>query len=197
MVTNLFLKAGNRVVCLLLIIGFLAGCVKPRTHPPSPVTSPSKVGVTTVAKPKVPVTKPAPTRVATVSPRYELVYTLEGHRYDGGAMYYVLIPSINLADAKFKETIKAVIRDIVAKKGGKVSMEIYDSRSALARMYEISQSKRLRTTADERLVATHYPAAFDGQLDTQVYPNTLTFFPLCLTSTPTVGKYVDCVEFNP
>lgn len=53
------------------------------------------------------------------------------------------------------------------------------------------------TTKDENnLQAPHYIAAFDGELKTGLYPNTLSFFPSS-NDNKTIEKYEGMVEFNP
>ena len=133
-------------------------------------------------------------------PQYEIVYTVTNKRFDGGINYYVLIPSINLSNAKFKDDIKEIVRDIVKQKGGKISVDIFDDREALNIMYHQYGDmtlNRTRTTAEDALVAQHSIASFSGELSTDFYSNTLHFFISAESSTPKVGKYVETIEFNP
>lgn len=130
---------------------------------------------------------------------YQIIHTNNGNRYDGGTEYYVLIDPILIQEA-FKDDIGGIIKEIVSENGSKLSINIFDNRNALEVMYKQYGDRslgRIRTTEENSLVERHYIASFDGELATNLYTNTLTFFPAAFTSSVEVGNYVESLEFNP
>ena len=133
-----------------------------------------------------------------VTPGYEVVYTLANKRYDGGVNYYLLIDPVDL-DSSFQEGVKTVVRDMVKKNGGKISIEIHDSRESLEisyKQYGIGTLNRVRTDEENSIIERHYIASYDGELET-MGENTLMFFPSAFSSDPTVGQFVVSTTFNP
>lgn len=136
----------------------------------------------------------------TSKKEYEIVYTINGKRYDGGSNYYVLIPAINPSSNDFKNDIEAIINDIVKAKGKKVSIDIFDSRDALDILYKQYGDMSLgrpRTDAENENLARHSIAGFSGDLETDIFLNTLYFFPSAMSDHVIVGKYVETIEYNP
>ncbi|PIR51411.1 hypothetical protein COU78_01565 [Candidatus Peregrinibacteria bacterium CG10_big_fil_rev_8_21_14_0_10_49_24] len=133
-------------------------------------------------------------------PEYTIVYTIHTQRYDSGTSYYVLIPAVDITSDVFKEEVRMLVRKIAAEKGGAVSIEFHDSRQSLDLSYKQygDQSLGRPVTQGERdILARHFIASFDGELDTGIYRNTLMFFPSAFRQHPSVGEHVASEEFNP
>ena len=148
---------------------------------------------------------------------YEIIYTLNHLRYDGGIAYYILIDPIDLSDDTFKDNIKEIIRKIVEEKGKKISIEIFDKRDSLQNGYEYDaedpgewleyndeelEEWKAWITNEEILndLAIHCIASYDGGLETGLYLNTLYFFIYSESDNaenPEIDKYVDIIQFNP
>lgn len=138
-------------------------------------------------------------QVEEVVPDYEIVHELSKARFDGGKSFYVLVSSINLSSNAFKDDIKNIFRDIVSKKGNKISIEIYDNRASLDLSYKQYGDMTLGRTLNQNELnnrALHLIATYDGNLSTNIYTNTLSFFPGAFKDTATVGKFVETVAFN-
>jgi len=131
-------------------------------------------------------------------PKYEIVYTLDKLRYDGGKNYYVLIDPVDISNEKFKDSIKVLIKKITSEKGAKIDVEIHDNLSSLNYSYEQYGTMTLTPNQSQKdLMAIHTIATFSGELKTMLYFNTLSFFPATSKDNQAVGKYVQTVEFNP
>ena len=130
-------------------------------------------------------------------PKYEIVHEVSGKRYDGGKIYYILIDPVKLSDASFKDDIKVIINNIVKEKGTKISVNIYDKKAALESSYDEASYQKIPTQKENVEDEIHNVAIFSGELKTNIYPNTLSFFPATFTDNKTVGKYVETIEFNP
>lgn len=130
---------------------------------------------------------------------YQLVYELSDKRYDGGRDLYVLINPVDLSSDKFKDSVKAIIRDVVSKKGNKISIEIHDKRESLDlsyKQYGDMSLGRVRTQAESDEQEIHYIAVYSGELETGPYINSLSFFPGASKDNSVVGKYVGTLEFR-
>jgi hypothetical protein len=130
-------------------------------------------------------------------PKYEIVYEVTGKRYDGAKIYYVLIDPINLKDDSFKNDIKTIIKKITEEKGAKISIDIFDKKTVLESSYNEASTQKIPSAKENIEAETHYIAMFSGELKTNIYPNTLSFFGSTFTDNKTVGKYVETIEFNP
>lgn len=142
--------------------------------------------------------------VATLSsvdiPQYEVVQTISAHRFDGASQYYVLMDSVDLTTDDFKADVKRIISDMATKNGVKISIEVHDSQESLDlsyKQYGDLSLKRTLTDAETSMEAEHFISAFDGQMSTGTYTNTLSFFPGTFTTNDTVGKYIETIEFSP
>lgn len=138
-------------------------------------------------------------QIEEVVPDYQIVHELSNVRFDGGKSLYVLVSSIDLSSLIFKDDIKNIFRDIVSKKGNKISIEIYDNRASLDLSYKQYGDRTLGRALDQSELndrALHLIATYDGNLSTNIYTNTLSFFPGAFKDTATVGKFVETVEFN-
>ncbi len=138
-----------------------------------------------------------PKQSETKIPKYEIVYEVTGKRYDGAKIYYVLIDSINLEDNSFKNDIKSIIKKIVEEKGSKISIDIFDKKTVLEASYSEVSAQKVPTPKENTEAETHYVAMFSGELKTNIYPNTLTFFGSTFTDNKLVGRYVETIELNP
>ena len=127
------------------------------------------------------------------APAFTIVHSQSRARFDGGALYYVLIPKPNLQTPAFKDQVKTIIKRIVAEHGGKISIDIYDDQVVLEGKFQ----KAVRSKAQLESDAIHFIAGFSGQLSTEPYPNTLYFFPGGFKQSPVIGKWVEINEFNP
>lgn len=131
--------------------------------------------------------------------KHQIVYELSNKRYDGGKNYYVLIDSIDLSSDIFKADIKAVVKKIVAERGKKVSIELHDSKESLNisyKQYGDQSLGRPKTDQENRIVERHFIAAYDGELQTGIYPNSLMFFPGAFKDSPEIGKFVETIEYD-
>ncbi|HEX2951373.1 MAG TPA: hypothetical protein VHV83_17655 [Armatimonadota bacterium] len=141
------------------------------------------------------------TTTSAVIPKYRIVYTVPNKRFDNGDEYYVLINPVNLSNTNFKNTVKAVVRDVVRLKGKKVTIEIHDNMATLTlkyKQYGDMSLNRVRTKAEDAQVSQHEIATFSGDNPNNgIGLNELDFFPNAFTTTTRVGKFVDSVEFNP
>lgn len=130
-------------------------------------------------------------------PKYEIVHEVSGKRYDGGKIYYVLIDPVKLSSTSFKDDVKIIINNITKEKGAKISVNIYDKKTALESSYDEASYQKVPTQKENAEDEIHNVAIFSGELKTNIYPNTLSFFPATFTDNKTVGKYVETIEFNP
>jgi len=132
---------------------------------------------------------------------YQIVYELSDKRYDGGKNFYVLVDKIDLSSADFKNDIKKMVDEIVKTKGGKIWIDFVNNRETLDLIYKSHYGSntlgRVLTKAEMDKVGESLVAQFSGQLETDIYLNTLSFFPGTFTDNPKVGKYVETIEYNP
>lgn len=136
----------------------------------------------------------------TSMPKYEIVYELKGKRFDKGVNYYVLIPKVDLSNNNYQEDIKIIIKKIVEEKGSKISIDFFDTKEALELLYKLYGDMSLGRTAtkeENEMLAEHAIAGFSGKLTTDIYLNSLYFFPSATVDNKKMGKYVDTMEFNP
>jgi hypothetical protein len=131
---------------------------------------------------------------------YKIMYEVK-KRYDGATSYYVLIDPVNAENAKFKDIVKYIVNDLVKKKGDKSSVEIYDNIDALVLHYKLYGDMTLgRVLNNEEyiFVGNHHVAGFSGELKTDLFLNTLYFYPAANSKdNPSVGKYAGAIEYNP
>lgn len=132
--------------------------------------------------------------------KYQIVYIVENQRADKATCYYILIDEIDLSDNSFKNDIEAIIKDMVNKKGKKLSIEIHDHLKSLEVSYKQYGDKslgRFRTDEEDKIQERHYIAAFSGELSTGIFFNTLYYFLNVDSVSAEVGKYADIIEFTP
>jgi hypothetical protein len=127
---------------------------------------------------------------------YEIV-----KRYDEAPSYIVLIDEVNLTNDKFKEDIKILINQIVTEKGAKISIDILDNKNALDLFYDSHYGAntlgRILNKSELSQLEKHCVASFNGELETDMYFNTLYFFPSASKSTAKVGEFVEIIEYKP
>lgn len=132
---------------------------------------------------------------------YQIVYEVSDKRYDGGKNFYVLSDKIDLSTADFKNDVKEMVDEIVKNKGGKISIDFVNNKETLDLIYKSHYGNntlgRILTKAEMDKVGESLVAQFSGQLETDIYLNTLSFFPGTFTDNPKVGKYVETIEYNP
>lgn len=141
----------------------------------------------------------SPQSAEVIKKDYDLMYSART-RFDGAQTYYILVPEQDLSNANFKKEIEKIIRDFVAEKGSKLSIEIHDNINSLEISYQQYGTKtlnRLRTAQEDKMQSRHYIASFSGELSSGIYYNTLYWFPGAFNNTPETGSYVDIIEFNP
>jgi hypothetical protein len=131
---------------------------------------------------------------------YNIMYEVD-KRYDGATSYYVLIDPVNVENTKFKDIVSYIVNDLVKKKGNKISVEIYDNKDALVLHYKLYGDMSLgRVLNNEEyiFVGNHHVAGFSGELETDIYFNTLYYYPAANSEdNPLVGKYAGTIEYNP
>ncbi len=143
---------------------------------------------------------PVPEPHIAVEPAYEVVYTLTKKRLDGGKTLYVLIDPVDISNANFEDDLKLLVKGLVGQYGPSISIEIHDDPNSLRASYARfgDKSARLPLTAEEGTnEALHFVAAFNGNLNTGMYLNTLQFYSAATPDTPLVGQYTEDIEFNP
>lgn len=132
---------------------------------------------------------------------YQIVYEISNNRYDGGKNFYVLVDKIDLQTADFKNEIKKMVDEVVRQKGQKISIDFINDRAVLDLIHSSHYGKntlgRILTKAETDKVGDALVAQFSGQLEANIYLNTLSFFPGTFTDNPRVGKYVETIEYNP
>jgi len=132
---------------------------------------------------------------------YQIVYEVSNKRYDGGKNFFVLVDRIDLSNLDFKNSIKEIITEIVKNKGEKISIYFVNNKEILDLIYKSHYGNnslgRVLTKVEMDKVGESLIAQFSGQLETDVYFNTLSFFPGTFTDNSNVGKYVETVEYNP
>lgn len=132
---------------------------------------------------------------------YQIVYELSDIRYDGGKNLYVLVDKIDLSNADFKNDIRKMVDEIVKIKGGKISIDFINNKEVLDLIYKSHYGNntlgRILTKAEMDKIGNSNVAQFSGQLETDIYLNTLSFFPGTFTDNQKVGKYVETIEYNP
>lgn len=132
-------------------------------------------------------------------PKYQIIYSIE-KRYDGGISYYLLLDPVDLNNPTFIDTVKYITNKLVSEKGKKISLEFFDNINALELAYkqygDLSLGRTL--TENENLwQGLHYIANYSGELETDIYLNTLSLFPSASSDHPQVGNYVSIMEYNP
>mgnify|MGYP001591345051 FL=1 len=147
----------------------------------------------------IPKKKAESTAQEVKTPKYQIVYELSNKRYDGGKNYYVLIDPVNLSSDSFKNDIKTIAKKIVTENGNKISIEIHDKKTTLDLSYKQYGNMSLgrvlnQSELDER--AIHLIADFSGDLETNIYLNSLSFFPGAFENNTKVGKYLETIEFD-
>ena len=132
-------------------------------------------------------------------PNYQIVYSIE-KRYDGGISYYVLLDPVDLNNPTFIDNVKYITNKLVSEKGKKTSIEFFDDKNALELSYkqygDLSLGRTL-TENENSWQGIHYIAGYSGELETDLYLNTLYLFPSASSDHPQVGKYVSIMEYNP
>lgn len=122
-------------------------------------------------------------------------------RYDKAPSYFILIDEVDLSNEKFKDDIKNLINKIVTEKGAKISIDILDNKNTLELFYKSHYGAntlgRILNKSELAQLEKHSIASFSGELETDMYPNTLYFFPSASKSTAKVGKFVEIIEYNP
>ncbi|MBS1776217.1 MAG: hypothetical protein JSS64_08040 [Bacteroidetes bacterium] len=132
--------------------------------------------------------------------KYEILHETV-KRYDKAPSYFVLIDAVDLSSDKFKDDIKNLINKIVTEKGAKISIDILDNKNALELFYKSHYGAntlgRILNKSELAELEKHSIASFSGELETDMYLNTLYFFPSASKSTAKVGKYVEIIEYKP
>ncbi|MFD0050599.1 hypothetical protein ACFVHQ_14900 [Actinomycetes bacterium NPDC127524] len=131
---------------------------------------------------------------------YKIVHKIV-KRVDGGASYYILINPVNVKNDHFKNIVKYIVKDLVHKNGGKISVEIYDNSRALDLHYKLYGDMSLERVLNKNeyiFVGNHHVAGFSGELKFGLFYNSLSYYSMAnAQDNPQVGKYAEIVEFNP
>ncbi|MBI2257513.1 MAG: hypothetical protein HYU67_01270 [Flavobacteriia bacterium] len=132
--------------------------------------------------------------------KYEIINEII-KRYDNSPHYIVLIDEVDLSNNKFKLEIENLINKIVTEKGAKISIDIFDNKNALNvfnKSHYVENTLGRILNKDELVqLEKHYISSFDGELETEIYPNTLNFFPSATKKNAKLGKYIETIEYNP
>lgn len=132
--------------------------------------------------------------------KYEILHETV-KRYDKAPNYFVLIEEVDLSNDKFKDDIKNLINKIVTEKGAKISIDIFDNKNALEIFYKSHYGAntlgRVLNKSELAQLEKHSIASFSGELEMDMYLNTLYFFPSASKSTAKVGEFVEIIEYNP
>jgi hypothetical protein len=195
------MKLNPALIIIVVILGVYVGLNINK----EPVTS--DVSKETTFKPesreKEKIEKPKEERlVEKANPKYnyKIMYEVK-KRYDGATSYYVLIDPVNVENAKFKDIVYYIVHDLVKKKGNKISVEIYDNKDALVLHYKLYGDMSLgRVLNNEEyiFVGNHHVAGFSGELEIDLFFNTLYFYPAANSKdNPKVGKFAGAIEYNP
>lgn len=132
--------------------------------------------------------------------KYNIIYTVNNARLDGGIRYYLLIKPIDLSNDNFKEGVKGIVRRFIKIHGNKVSLNIYDKLETLENDYKESEKSNTTVSTDPEYlndIEIHFIAYYDGDLSAGLYLNTLGFFPAYYEDNPVIEKYLEILEFNP
>ena len=142
---------------------------------------------------------PEETVSVKAEPRYTIIYTKPKLRSDQAAAYWVLVDPVDLSSDAFKSDVENVVRKLIVEEGTKISLSIFDDRSALDvnyKQYGDLSLGRVRTDEESKAQEQHFVATFDGdyQAFNFQYDDELTYFPGAIKSTPTVGQYKEMLE---
>jgi len=132
--------------------------------------------------------------------KYNIIYTVDNARFDGGTRYYLLINPIDLSNDNFKDGIKGIIRRFIKIHSNKVSINIYDKLETLENDYKDTEKSNTAVSTDPEFlkdIELHLIAYYDGDLSAGLYLNTLQFFPAYYEDNPVIEKYLEILEFNP
>jgi hypothetical protein len=195
--------AGRGLLSLIVVgmAGMLALFGLPLTLPTEsaqPKASNVSPSVTRSQSPSVSPSSPS-AKAVSPAPKYTIVHELSKKRYDGGLYEYVLIEPVSLKDGSYKSQVRSVIRDLVAKKGGKISIELHDREDSLDisfKQYGDLSLGHARTAEENAIQAIHFIAHYTGQMSSNPLP-TLGYFPNALKSDPNVGQFVGDEDFDP
>lgn len=132
---------------------------------------------------------------------YEIMYEVSNKRYDGGKNFYAFVDKVDLSNADFKNDIKKMVDEIVKIKGEKISIDFVNDKGTLDLIYKSHYGNntlgRILTKTEMDKVGNSLVSQFSGQLETDIYLNSLSFFSGTFTDNPKVGKYVETIEYNP
>lgn len=128
-------------------------------------------------------------------PQYTVAFHINGDGYKKASYYYVSIVSPKLADAKFKEDIKAITKELLAIHDDKIIIQFSDSTDTLQNLYHEQLFPEM-APAEDNSQPKHLIASYTGNLDIPTYANTLVFFPAAFTNTPQVGSYKETINFQ-
>lgn len=143
-----------------------------------------------------------------VSLDYEIMHVEKDYRYDGANLYLILTETINITNRDdFKNKIENLIEEVISKVGNKVSIEVYDNNEALEYGYiylfgDTNETKDLMENREKMdMLARHCVASFSGESETDLYYNTIYFFPYFDSDSEHPDKELlsdkaEIVEFN-
>lgn len=142
---------------------------------------------------------PEETVSVKAEPKYTIIYTKPKHRSDQASAYWILVDSVDLSSDAFKSDIENVVRKLIVEEGSKISLSIFDDRSALDvnyKQYGDLSLGRVRTDEESKAQERHFVATFDGAYKAFnfQYDDELTYFPGAIKSTSVVGQYKEITE---
>ncbi len=135
------------------------------------------------------------------NPEYRIVKEINGKRYDNGVVYLVLIEKVDLSNDDFKNHIKTFVNSIAKEKGLKISIDFFDEESTLELYYkshygENSLERPLEKKETEE-IGNHLIASFSGELKTDLFFNTLSFFPGNVSKNSETKNFIENIEYSP
>ncbi|MCL5772336.1 MAG: hypothetical protein M1479_08705 [Actinobacteria bacterium] len=137
---------------------------------------------------------------STIIIKYNIIYTVNNARFEGGTRYYLLTKPIDLSNGDFKDGIKGIVTRFVKIHGNKVSLNIYDKLETLENDYKETEDSNITASTDPEYlkdIELHFIACYDGDLSAGLYLNTLGFFPAYYEDIPEIEQYLEILEFNP
>ncbi len=195
------MKINPIILIIVIILGLYVGINITKEEPlQSNVTNKETTKVASTEKENI--AKPNEEIKAEVTPKYNYKIIHEiGKRFDGAISYYVLIDPVDAETTEFKDIVHYTVNDLVQTKGNNISVEIYDNKDALDLHYKLYGDMSLDRVLNREeyiFVGNHHVAGFSGELETDLFYNTLYYYPAAnVEDNPLVGKYAGAVEFNP
>jgi len=136
-------------------------------------------------------------------PDYKVCHSYK-FRFDGGISYYVYVKGCDYKLKTYKEDIRAIVSDMVKKKGKKLSIEFFNSEETLNNAFfkyynqVTKQENRLLTKKEIIDNEHHYIAMFSGGGGAEYgFNNRLDFYPCTGPDSLVTKQYMANEIYNP